>query len=375
MATAITVPDIGTTVDRVKLVKWLKEEGDTVRRGDPLCEVETDKAVSELESIAEGVLIKRVVAEDTDVDQGAVLAYVGVAGEPVPESPPATASAGRVDDAPAGGRAQTPAAGRSVSPLIRKLADREGVDLERVTGTGPGGTITRDDVMAAKASAAAEAPTGLAPGQRAIARALAESQREVLPFNLVCRIDMSAASRQLDRLESELGWRAPLDAVFIFAASRFIKEFPNFMSHMKGETVARLERVGVSFAAALRDGLQVLVVKDADTKSLAEIQQEVKRMFFSLARGKATATAATTPACFGISNLSKYPVHSFNALIPRGQSSILALGEIEETPVVRDGDVTAVPFCHVTLTVDHRLINGSEAGQFLARLKQAMETL
>ena len=162
MATAIVMPDIGTTVEQVKLVRWLKAVGDPVKRGEMLCEVETDKATSELESIAEGVLLKQVVPEGEDVQQGTVIAYVGAAGEVPPAGGPissvgqtfSSATSGPSTRAASntGGQAASGAQAR-VSPMVRRLAERQGVDLAKVAGTGPGGLITREDVLRAKASA------------------------------------------------------------------------------------------------------------------------------------------------------------------------------------------------------------------------------
>jgi len=364
MATPIKIPDIGTTVDHVRLIRWLKEEGDEVERGEPICEVETDKAASELESVAAGVLLRQTAPEDSEVEQGEVIGYVGAPGEEAPAE----------EDEP---RQPSPAPPSSpkVPPLIRNLAEREGVDLSTVVGTGPGDRITRADVLAAKGAGDAGAlPRELSPNQRAVGRAVAQGQRESVPFSLVCRIDMTAALQVRERLASETGGPVPLDPIFIHALSRVLPAFPEFMSRLAGDVVTVAAEVNIGFLAALKKGLVTLVVENADRLSPAEVHREVRRRLFRAARGKAPLGAASQ-ACFTISNLAKYPVHSFHAVLPPGQSAILAIGAVEDAPVLCEGQFRAAPLCHVTLTVDHRLINGSEAGRFLARLKEVMETL
>ena len=372
MATAIKIPDIGTTVDTVTVVRWLKKVQDPVRRGEALCEVETDKAASELESIAGGILLKILAEEGAKVEQGAVIAYIGQPGEALaeagPSAPPGAAAIAAEARSP--GRLAGPAA----PALIRNLAKREGVDLATIKGTGPDGRITREDVLAAKAPPreTAGAPA-LSDNQRAVAELVARSHREMVPIHLVCRIDMTAANRLGAGLAKGEG-APPYDVVFIFALSRFLREFPIFMSHREGEKIVATADVNISFAAALSKGLYRLVVGQADRKSPAEIQREVQGLMFRAARGK-LGLADLGAACFGISNLSKYPVQSFTAVIPPGQSAVLAIGAVEEAVVLRGGRAAGVPVCHVTLTVDHLLINGREAGGFLARLKEVVEGL
>ena len=377
MATAIRIPDIGTTDDQVTLVRWLKKINDAVKTGEPLCEVETDKAVSELESVAAGTLLKIVAEEGAKIGQGAVIAYVGRPGETLE----AEDTGRRTDDkgrtAQGGGRtAGDEKSGRApVPPLIRNLAVKEGVDLAEVTGTGPGGRITREDVLAA---AARRPPNDAAArreaNQRAVAGQVARSHREIVPIHLVCRLVMTAADRLRAGLTAGGAMPPPHDVVFIYALSRFLREFPAFMGRREGGGTGTADEVNISFAAAFTSGLYRLVVAQADRKSPAEIQRDIQQLLFRAARGQLSLADQGT-ACFSISNLSKYPVHSFTAIIPPGQTAALAIGAIEETVVMRDGRPAAVPVCHVTLSVDHLVINGREAGAFLARLKDVVEGL
>ena len=162
MATPITIPDLGTTVDQVKLLKWSKQEGEPVKRGEVLCEVETDKAVGELESVAEGVLLRQVVPEGAEVETGAIIAYVGAPGEAIPEPQAASPAPSAAAPAPSAGetapRAPRERSAPAVSVMVRGLARRLGVDLAGVTGTGDGGQITREDVLKAAPNGPGEQP-------------------------------------------------------------------------------------------------------------------------------------------------------------------------------------------------------------------------
>lgn len=369
MATAIKIPDLGTTTDRLKLVRWLKRVDEPVRRGEPLCEVETDKAVSELESVVDGTLLKIAAPEGTEVEQGWVIAYIGQPGESVPEAEPApTGAAGRVESAP--GPARKPDLA-PVPLLVRNLAAKEGVDLASVVGTGPGGRISREDVLAAKQQPPVEG-VALSANQRAVADLVWRSSREKVPIHLVCRIDMTAAHRLRDELARNSAMPPSWDVIFLHALSRCLREHPLMMSRREGGKIVTADEVDLSFAAALEKGLYRLVVTRADRKSPAEIQREVQALMFRAARGQLTL-ADQGAACFSISNLGKYPVQSFTAIIPPGQSAVLAIGAVEERVILRGGQAVGVPVCSVTLSVDHLLINGREAGAFLARLKEVTE--
>jgi len=364
MATAIPVPDIGTTVDHVRLVKWLKSEGDTVKRGEALCEVETDKATSDLESIAEGVILKLLVEEDTEVEQGAVIAYVGKPGETVPDGDAAP-------DGDASG-ADVPAPGLAVSPLIRNLAEREGVDLATVTGTGPAGRITRDDVLKARSQTPDEG-SSLSANQQVVARRVARSQREIPPIHLTGRIDMSAVIAERDRLKTA-GSKVSFDAFFLRAIAGIMKAFPHFRSRLDSDTVIESDEVIPGIAVSEGYELYTPVIRGADGMSLENIESAIRKLLGKAGR-KEFAPEDLTGGTLTVSNLGMYPVGSFSAIIPPDQAAILSVGAIEPTPVVRDGEITVVPITTVTLSVDHRLINGKEGAEFLTALKEKMEKL
>lgn len=359
MATAIKMPDLGTAVDHVRLVGWLKKEGEYVKRGEPLCEVETDKAVIELESVAEGVLLKQLTPADTEIDQGTIIAYIGRAGEAVPDlaqaGPPAQQSKAEAKTTPAH------ANDAKVPLIIRNLARRFGVDVSKLTGTGAGGRITREDVMAAKNSGGLKAGDSLSRNQSAVARRVAASQREIPPIHMVAQIEMA----RVIKARQENG-KMPFDVFFIFALARIARDFPNFLARLDGENIVRSAAVNIACAMDLNNELFTPVIKEADKKTLAEIGREFQMLTDKAGKGLLTLEDMRD-GCITISNLGMYPVEFFTVVIPPGQSAGLAIGAINRN--------APEPFCRVTLSVDHRLINGREAARFLKQLKELLEAL
>jgi len=353
MPTPIKVPDMGTTVDQVRVVRWLKSEGDRVMRGETLCEVETDKAVVELESIAEGVLLKRLVEADTEVLQGVVIAYVGKPGENVPDT-------------------EVPTPDVAVAPLIKNLAQREGIDLATIAGTGPGGRITREDVLKATPQTPAEG-SPLSSNQQVVARRVARSQREIPPIHLTGRIDMSGVIAQRERMKAA-ETRVSFDAFFLRAVAGVMKAFPHFRSRLESDAMIESDDVVPGIAVSEGYELYTPAIRAADKLSLEELESAIRDLS-EKAKGHAFTQEDLQGGTLTVSNLGMYPVQSFNAVIPPQGVAILSIGATEQTPVVRDGAVAIVPMATVTLSVDHRLINGREGAEFLAALKAEMENL
>jgi len=376
MARAIKMPDLGTTVDKVTLINWLKQEGEAVDRGDALCEVQTDKAVNEVESIAKGVLLRQAVSAGEEIEQGTVIAYVGAPGEEVAgtvEQPQQPESAAKPADTAQPQKKETDKV--KIPPLLRNLAKKEGVDLTRVVGTGPGGRITREDIVSAKESApAAENAIELPVRQKTIARRVAQSQREIPAINFVAQIEMSRVISLRQRLIEEAGRKITYDAIFACSVGQVMKEFPHFRSWLTGEKFTTSDGANIGIAVGFDHELYIPVVKNADSKAIAEIDSEIQQLV-EKARQTKLSLDEMTGATFTISNLGMLPVQSFNMIIPPDQVGSLAIGSIETVPVMKGETITSAKISSITLSVDHRLINGREAAEFLARLKQHLETL
>lgn len=376
MAVAIRVPDLGTTVDEVKLLSWLVDEGEQVRRGQPIAEIETDKAVSELECVADGVLLKQMVQADQTVETGTVLAYVGQPGEPVPDEP--TPAAAPAPESPPGGKAPArPAAASTprVSPVVRNLAKKLGVDLGGVRGTGQGSRITREDVIRASRAATATSSDGsgepLSRAQSAVARAVSTSNREIPHLRITAEIDMTAVDRIRAQHETD-GTSVGYDAIFVKALAQAIHAVPLVAAHLQGQHVVRPQGIHIAVAVGFGDNLFLPVVRDVDRKDLAAVQSEIAALA-AQAKGGTLKAEQMTGGCMTLSNLGMYPITSFDAIIFPEHSSILSVGAVQDKPVVVDGEVTAGRVATVRLAVDHRLINGRTAAAFLTEVKQLVE--
>ena len=380
MAKLIRMPDLGTTVDALKLVAWLVAPGARVERGRPLAEVETDKAVSELESVATGTLLRTLAEPGTTVDQGAVIAVVGEPGEDVDSllrdavGPAATNTAKATHSAD-----RAAASGPRVSPIVRNLARKMGVDLETVNGTGPGGTITRQDLQAAGAKAAdpppsdAETVVALTRNQQVVAERMSHSQQTVPHFDLTCTVDMSAVEVAQSQHQIATGTSLLPDAFIVKAATLALRRFDRLTCRFENGALVRPARVGVSLAIDVHDELFVPTFVDADQLSLAELSTRITALVKRLLSGK-LPPVDVAPACLTVSNLGASAVEQFRALINPPQAAILAVGRTQPMPAVVAGQVALRPLARMTLSVDHRVANGRYAAKYLGRLKRLLES-
>jgi pyruvate dehydrogenase E2 component (dihydrolipoamide acetyltransferase) len=383
MAVAIRLPDMGTNVEECKVLSWRIKEGEAVKRGDVLADIETDKAVAELESTGEGVLLQVVVKEGDLARTGDILAYVGKPGESV-------AVQAKAMTAPAAGLLHGTAApmaptahlegGQSVrvAPIVRNLAAKLGVDLSRVKGTGAGGVITRQDVQRASHEGAAPVLDTTSPGeplpraQVAVARAVQKSWREIPHLSITASIDMTSAQEM--RAESDVnGARLSYDAIFLKAMARAAETLPLVAGKLEGERIIRPQGIHIALAIGLDNELHLPVVRDVDKKDLVSLQKEVASL---VAKVKARTLRADqmSGGSMALSNLGMYPIEAFDAIIFPEHSTILTVGAIQLKPVVLAGEVRARPLVTVKLAADHRLINGRTAAAFLSRVKEVIES-
>ncbi len=385
MPKEIRMPDLGTAVSEVTIVRWLKAEGDAVKRGESLCEVETDKATSELESIAEGVLLRQVAAEGAVVGVGGLVALIGKQGEtldaaasakPAQETKPAP-----VAPAAAGGVA---AGEVKVSPMIANLIKRLGVEMSRITPTGPGGQITRTDVLKAKdvpqrgSAPAQSAPAvagkkPLSKNQLSVSRTISASWREVVPISLWATINMNPA---IALREKQGGSRKiAFDAIFVHAAASAVGEHPDFQCYYDNDQLVSVGAVNIAVAVSGPNGLFLPVIKNADRQPLSEIDRQV-RDFAARAAADELTLEELGGATFTISNLGMMPIDSFTAIIPPRQGAILTIGAIKNEVAFKEDNCLGInKVVQTILTVDHRFINGRDAAHFLSRMKEVMETL
>jgi len=374
MAIPIKMPDFGTTVDEVRLVAWLVEEGEEVRRGELIAEIETDKAAGELESVAEGVLLKKMVPGGATVRTGDVLAYVGKPGESVPDEEPRMEDEGGA--ASPAGPVQATAGQPRVSPIVRNLAEKLGVDLGTVRGSGRGGIITRQDVLQAskrgsgQTAALAEEP--LSRHQSAVARAVLQSIRQIPHLRIWADVDMTAAE-QVRFQSAGTGDKVSYDAILMKAMAGAIQVVPILAARLDGERVIRSEGIHIALAIGLENELFLPVIRDVDRKDLFALQGEITALI-SQARDGVLKPEQMSGGCMALSNLGMYAIESFDAIIFPGHSAILTVGAVRRKPVAVGERVEVRPMAMVRLAVDHRLINGRVAARFLTELKDIVES-
>ena len=410
MISEVTMPSMGADMTEGTIVKWLKAEGDQVGRGDKLAEVETDKTVVEMEAYAEGLLRKIVVSEGSLVQVGAVIAFIGDADDDIPEVAAAAPAAEAAPEAPAAtpAPAPTPApepvqqaapapvavpasqGGRiKASPIARKIAEEKGVDIAAITGTGPGGRITKSDVenftpSPGFAVSGGRSPvvldgsdTPLSSMRQAIARVTVRSKTEAPHYYVTHEIDMSAAMtfrRQLNEALAEEGDRVSVNDLILMALTKALIKYPKWNSFFDGDKLIGHPSINLGVAIALDEGLIVPAVIDIQNMSLVEISRAVRDLG-KRARGDGgnLTQAELTQGTFGISNLGMFGTDTFSAIIVPPNAGIIAVGTVKEKPVVRDGKVVVASMMNATISADHRVGDGAEAAVFLGEFQKNLE--
>ena len=446
MATKVVMEALSPTMEEGRLVKWNKNEGDAVKSGDVLAEVETDKAVMELVARGDGVLRKRLANEGDASPVGTLLAVIGTPDEnidaiigaavpatasapaaasakpaqenaapqssdqsqseastppqpkvagPAPGAPPATRSAAPRPTAPPppkgnGARPGAPAAtgGRQrSSPLARRLASDKGIQLGGIQGSGPGGRIVKRDIENAKAtggaarSAAAErlATEGdfrdipLTQIRKTIARRLLESNGPVPTFFLTAEFDATRAAEMRAQL-AEMGdqYKASFNDIVIKAVALALAEHPEVNAHWLTDKIRQFNRIHVAMAVAVEDGLITPVLFDADRLSLWKISEKARDLA-KRARERKLMPEEYTGSTFSVSNLGMLGIDQFTAIINPPEAGILAIGGVEEKPVVVDGQLEVRQRMRVTMSCDHRVIDGATGARFLQTVRRYIE--
>ena len=450
----VVMPRLSDSMEEGTILKWLKAEGDEVTRGDELVEIETDKATMTYEADSAGTL--SIVAQEGDtLPIGEVIARIGAGGEaPAGDSAPAEATqqaeasgnGGRSEAPPAAAAAATaeppaaapepePAAAQSdapspegnggrakASPVARRIAREQGIDLSGLQGTGPGGRIVKADVEAAAsggaapaeaapaapaaapapepepepqaapvAAAAPPAPAGVAEAgtakgdvsvqeltrtQQVIARRMAESKATVPEFTIATDVDMEGAVElrtQLKAAAETMGGVVPsYNDMVVKASALALREYPRANGSYKDGHFELHSRVNVGVAVAAQEALVVPTVFDADRKSLGEIARDA-RALAERVRANVVTPPELSGGTFTVSNLGMFGVTEFSAVINPPQAAILAVGQMEPRAVVRDGEIVARNIMTITLVCDHRILYGADAAQFLARIRALLE--
>jgi pyruvate dehydrogenase E2 component (dihydrolipoyllysine-residue acetyltransferase) len=427
MSINILMPALSPTMTEGKLAKWHVKEGDTVKSGQVICEIETDKATMEVEAVDEGKIGRIVVAEgaegvkvnaiiailleegETEVpkDAAAPAAAPAAAAKPAPAAAPAAAPAPAAPKAaPAAAPAPQPAAASGggrifASPLAKRIAAEKGLDLSRIKGSGPNGRIVKVDVESAKPGAAPAAapatapaprpppaagtqPVFVAPGdtrvphtsiRKVIARRMLESKQTVPHFYLTVDLEIDAllAARQaINAVAEKRGSKVSVNDMMIKACAKALRDHPECNASWTEDEMIQYGAVDISVAVATDRGLITPIVRNADMKGLAQIATEMKDLAARAKTGKLKLEEFQGGG-FTISNLGMFGIQSFSAIINPPQAMILAVGAGEERAVVRKGQMVVRNMMSCTLAVDHRVVDGAMGAQFLQTLRAYVE--
>lgn len=380
MATKIIMPKLGMAMTEGAVVKWIKRDGETVNKGEPLVVVMSKKISYQVEAPASGI-VRHIVREKETCPVGAVIGYILEPGEEMPEiAPPSPPPVEKVA-APAPTPAPAPASPLPeaqpfilASPAARRLAQEHGIDLSRVKGTGPGGRISERDVLAYLESLKAAPTERSIPfiGMRqAIAQRMVESLQTMAQVTLMTEADVTELVRLRERLRKRL--EVSYTDLIIKAVAVALREHPQLNATLVGEEIRLLPEIHIGIAVALEDGLIVPVIRDADKKSLEEIARETKHLAEAARAGTITVDEVTG-STFTITNLGMYDIDGFTPIINPPECAILGVGRIVEKPAVYGGEIVKRSMMTLSLTFDHRLVDGAPAAAFLQRVKELLET-
>ncbi len=387
MAISVVMPALELAQEAGKVVAWRKKQGESVAKGEPLLEIETDKAVVEIESPGDGIL-SGVSANVGDViPVGTTIGWLLHAGESVPAEPTGAHSSGRTKTESAQriqpaktGDAKPAVAALKISPKARRLAQERGVDIQKLQGSGPGGEILALDILVAAEPARAgatktvDAPTAepgvepLSSVGRIMAERTMQSWTSVPHFFVVRQIDASALNKFRERTaastETAHGSRPTHTDLLIALVARVLTKHPRLNASWTGVGIRVYPEVNIGVAVAVKDGVVAAVIRNADRASVSEIAAQ-RRELTERARAGRSRPADITGATFTVSNLGMYNVDAFTAIISPSQAAILAVGRISDRVVPVDGKPSIRPMMTFTLSCDHRVVDGARAAMFL----------
>ena len=399
MAEVIYMPKLSDTMTEGVVAEWHKKVGDTVSNGELLAEIETDKATMEFESFYDGTLLHIGVEKAKAAPVNAILAIIGAPGEDISAFLAGAPVEEEKIETPAASPTPTPVAEKPVpvvvsndggrtlaSPLAKKLAEEKGIDINAVNGTGDGGRIVKRDVDHYVPYTPATGATNhtsvagvesfvdepVSQMRKVIARRLSESLFTAPHFYLTVDVNMDNAIAARKVINAKEGVKVSFNDMVVKAVALSLKQHPAINSSWLGDVIRRNHHVHIGVAVAVEDGLLVPVVRFADTKGLSQIGEEVKQ-FAQKAKDKKLQPSDWEGNTFTISNLGMFGIDSFTAIINSPDSCILAVGGISEVPVVKNGQVVPGNVMKLTLSCDHRVVDGASGASFLQTLKGYLE--
>ncbi len=384
MAVEIKMPNLSQTTDEVKLLKWSVKEGDRVKKGDILCEVETDKVNMEVESFADGFVIKLIGDPEQQIKTGTIVAVLGDKGEIVnlnsiskdgdPEKEISLKMREKDNKIPEKTLPKIRA-----TKLVQRLADKKNIVLAEVEGTGPRGTITRKDLenyinneKTKKSTDKVEKEYwSLTPNQQAVSANLTKSKSSIPHYYL--KSEVLADNLLKNRNSAESGEKLSMYSYFIYYSAKVLEEHPRLNGYFKDNKVYKNNQINIGFAVASDDELYVPIIKEANKKKLHEIDREVK-LLAGKSQDKRLEPGDISGGTFTISNLGIYPINEFYGVINYPQAVLLAIGNIQKILNVNDDNSLSIrSIFNITGSFDHRIANGAQAASFLTEIKRLLE--
>jgi len=393
MAYKILMPQLGLTMEEGSVSKWLKREGDEVKAGEVILEITTDKLVNEVTSEHDGVLLKIAAEEGADVPVKGLLGYIGDRGELIEGASPAAseARAQAPAAAPAAAKAApTGGARKRISPLAKKTAAKLGVDYSGVAGSGAGGRITQKDILLAeqkKASAPAPVPAAassvammegdsIAPQagmRKVVAQRMLQSHTEIPPVTQTTRVDVTELMKLRKALLEQGGQKFSVNDLVLAAVAKTLRQHPEMLVSYDGGRIIQRAHVNIGMAVALDAGLIVPVIRDADKKSLGEIAAEARELALKAKENRLTPDEYKG-STFSVSNLGMFGIESFTPIINQPDAAILGVCAIaDELSMDENGGITKRQAMRLSLTYDHRLVDGAVAARFVADIRDMLQ--
>jgi len=391
LVTYVKLPKLTWTMEEGLIGEWLKKEGEMVEKGEPLCEIETEKTVDTIEAPESGILRKIVVPANTTVPVNQVIAIIAGPEEEISEVGKVIEDVEKAAIKPEVVEMEAEKPTERVmeeririSPLARKLAEEHKIDITKIEGTGPDGRIVKEDVLKAIEEARAiPAPavekakviplTGM---RKTIAKRLAYSAQTAVHVPITAEVDVSETVKFYENLgpevEEKAKTRLSYTDILVKAVAKALREHPMVNSILEGEQIRLMDNINIGIAVALEEGLIVPVIREADKKSIFEIAAARKELVEKARQGK-LLTRETTDGTFTISNLGMFGVDTFAPIINPPESAILGVGRIVKKPVVVNDQITIRSVMTLTLVFDHRVIDGAQAARFLQSINQILE--